>query len=90
MNTTERLVAIICDNSELDSEDIKPDSHLFEDLELDSLDFVDITFAIDQEFAVTVPIEDWMQAIENGAEAAEFFTFGKLLSFIEKQVDTAA
>jgi acyl carrier protein len=38
---------------------IKPESHAIDDLGIDSLDFLDIAFAIDKAFGIKMPLEKW-------------------------------
>jgi len=38
---------------------ITPDSHAINDLGIDSLDFLDIAFAIDKAFGIKLPLEQW-------------------------------
>ena len=42
-------------------ETIKPESHAINDLGIDSLDFLDIAFAIDKAFGIKMPLEQWTQ-----------------------------
>ena len=50
--TFENVADIIADTSEIDRDAITPDSHTIDDLGIDSLDFLDIVFAIDKEFDI--------------------------------------
>jgi len=43
---------------ELDAEDLTPDAHLMNDLEIESLDFVDIVVIIEKDFGFKVKNED--------------------------------
>jgi len=43
---------------ELDQEDLTPDAHLMDDLEIESLDFVDIVVIIEKDFGFKVKNED--------------------------------
>jgi acyl carrier protein len=43
---------------ELDAEDLTPEAHLMNDLEIESLDFVDIVVIIEKDFGFKVKNED--------------------------------
>lgn len=74
MSTTfDRLADIIAENTDVDRGDIMPDSHLTEDLGLDSIDMFDVTFAIDKAFDVEVPVEEWTDRVEKGEQSAEHY-----------------
>lgn len=47
----ERAFAIISEQLRVPSEDVKPAAHLLDDLKADSLDLVDLTIAIEEEFS---------------------------------------
>ena len=50
MSTFETIANIIAESCSIDRETIKPESNIIEDLGVDSLDFLDVNFAIDKEF----------------------------------------
>ncbi len=56
-NTFDIVAEIIADTSEIPVEDITPESHTIDDLGIDSLDFLDIVFAVDKEFGIKIPLE---------------------------------
>ena len=64
--TFEKVAKIIADTSEIDIDTITPESHTIDDLGIDSLDFLDIVFAIDKEFGIKVPLEKWTQEVNDG------------------------
>ncbi len=64
--TFEKVAKIIADTSEIDINTITPESHTIDDLGIDSLDFLDIVFAIDKEFGIKVPLEKWTQEVNDG------------------------
>lgn len=53
-----KINAFLIDEFELAEEQIQPDARLKEDLEIESLDFVDIAVAIEQEFGFKVVGEE--------------------------------
>ena len=83
----DRIADIIAENSEVERDKILPDSHVINDLGIDSLDFLDIVFAIDKAFGIKVPVEAWTQEVNAGkAEAEHYFVMGNLAKRIEELV----
>ncbi|MDO5712814.1 MAG: acyl carrier protein [Tissierellia bacterium] len=58
MNHYEKLKDLIAENLGCDKEDISKETNLVEDLEADSLDIVELTMAIEEEFGVAIEDED--------------------------------
>ncbi len=52
--TFDKVADIIAETSEIDRATITPESHTIDDLGIDSLDFLDIVFAIDKEFGIKI------------------------------------
>jgi acyl carrier protein len=69
--TFEKVADIIADTSEIERDSITPESHTIDDLGIDSLDFLDIVFAIDKEFGIKIPLEQWTQDVNDGKVATE-------------------
>jgi acyl carrier protein len=85
--TFDRVADIIAENSEVPRDNIKPDSHVTEDLGIDSLDFLDIVFAIDKAFGIKVPVEKWTQEVNAGDKPAEhYFVMKNLADRIDELV----
>ncbi len=83
-STFDKVADIISDTSEIPREDIKPESHTIDDLGIDSLDFLDIVFAIDKEFGIKIPLESWTQEVNDGkASTEEYFVMKNLCSKID-------
>ncbi|ATR20887.1 Acyl carrier protein [Roseomonas mucosa] len=83
----ERIADIIAANSEVPRDKITPDSHVIDDLGIDSLDFLDIVFAIDKEFGIKVPVEKWTQDVNAGtAPAEQYFVMKNLAARVEELV----
>lgn len=83
-DTFDKVAEIIADTSEIDRETISVDSNTVDDLGIDSLDFLDIVFAIDKEFGIKVPLEQWTQDINDGKAAAEdYFVMKNLCAKID-------
>jgi len=90
-STFETVAEIIASTSDVPIENIKPESHIMKDLGVDSLAFLDIGFEIDQRFSIRMPIEDWMQEVNQGdADSAEYFVVGKLCGRIDDLIANRA
>ena len=89
--TYERVAEIIASNSEVPRDKITPESHVTEDLGIDSLDFLDIVFAIDKAFGIKVPVEKWTQEVNAGDRPAEhYFVMKNLAARIDDLVAAKA
>ena len=65
MSTTfDKVAEIIAETCDIPRENIKPESHAINDLEIDSLDFLDIAFAIDKAFGIKLPL----RAVDPGSQ----------------------
>lgn len=70
----EKIVKILCEQFELDGEEINADTSLVEELEIDSLDLVDLVMTVEDDFGIELPDE----ALE------EIVTVGDLVNYIEE------
>jgi len=70
-STFDKVADIIAETSEIDRDTITPDSHTIDDLGIDSLDFLDIVFAIDKAFGIKIPLEQWTQEVNEGKVPTE-------------------
>ena len=52
------IIAILSDVSGVDEQEIKPDTDLAKDLEIDSIKAIEITVAIEKKFKISVRDED--------------------------------
>jgi acyl carrier protein len=78
------IIAEVCD---IDRGTIRPESHTINDLGIDSLDFLDVTFAIDKRFGIKMPIETWMQDINEGKVSVDdYFILSNLCQRIDELV----
>ncbi|MBB3949520.1 MULTISPECIES: acyl carrier protein [Aureimonas] len=84
-STFDRVADIISETSEIDRSQITPESHTIDDLGIDSLDFLDIVFAIDKEFGIKIPLETWTQRVNDGqASTEEYFVMKNLVAKIDE------
>ena len=65
----------------------RPESHAINDLGIDSLDFLDIAFAIDKAFGIKLPLEQWTQEVNDGkATTDQYFVLKNLCARIDELV----
>ena len=88
MTTTFEAVAeIISDTSDIPLDEITPEKNAFTDLGIDSLDFLDIAFAIDKNFGIKIPLEKWTEELnDNKASVDEYFVLSKLCDRIDELI----
>ena len=85
--TFEAVAEIISDTSDIPLEEITPEKNAFTDLGIDSLDFLDIAFAIDKNFGIKIPLEKWTEELnENKASVDEYFILSKLCDRIDELI----
>jgi acyl carrier protein len=83
--TFDKVADIIAETSEIDRDTITPESHTIDDLGIDSLDFLDIVFAIDKEFGIKIPLEQWTQEVNEGkVSTEEYFVLKNLCAKIDE------
>ena len=74
MNTFEKVKEILLENLGCSEEEVKMDSNLIEDLGGDSLDIVELSLVLEDEFDTTVEDEDF----------EELQTVGDIVEYIER------
>jgi len=72
----EKVNKFLVDELEIDSELIQPDANMKDDLDIDSLDFVDIAVLVEKTFSFTINAEDLMNV----------HTIGEFYDYIETKV----
>jgi len=83
-STFDTVAGIIAETCDIPVEKIKPESHAINDLGIDSLDFLDIAFAIDQAFGIKLPLEQWTQEVNDGkATTEQYFVLDNLCARID-------
>jgi len=86
-STFETVADIIAEICDIPREKISPESHVIDDLGIDSLDFLDVAFAIDQAFGIKMPLEKWVQEINDGkATTEQYFVLEKLCTRIDELI----
>jgi acyl carrier protein len=88
MSSTFDIVAqVIAETSDVPLADIKPEAHAIDDLGIDSLDFLDIVFALDKKFGIKIPLEKWTQEVNKGnASVEDYFVLKNLCARIDELV----
>jgi len=82
--TFETVAQVINETSDIPLEEIKPESHAIDDLGIDSLDFLDIVFALDKRFGVKIPLEAWTKEVNDGSASVEdYFVLSNLCARID-------
>jgi acyl carrier protein len=90
-STFDTVANIISETCDIPRETIKPESHAIDDLGIDSLDFLDIAFAIDKAFGIKMPLEKWTQEINEGkATTSQYFVLNNLSERIDALVAAKA
>jgi acyl carrier protein len=86
-STFDKVADIIAETCDIPREEIKPESHAIDDLNIDSLDFLDIAFAIDKAFGIKLPLEQWTQEVNDGkASTEQYFVLKNLSGHIDQLV----
>jgi acyl carrier protein len=83
-STFETVAKIIAETCDIPREKITAQSHAIDDLGIDSLDFLDIAFAIDKAFGIKLPLEQWTQEVNEGkASTEQYFVLENLCARID-------
>jgi acyl carrier protein len=86
-STFDKVAEIIAETCDIPRERITPESHAINDLDIDSLDFLDVAFAIDKAFGIKLPIEQWTQEVNDGkATTEQYFVLKNLSTQIDQLI----
>lgn len=86
-STFETVAGIISETCDIPREKIRPESHAINDLGIDSLDFLDVAFAIDKAFGIKMPLEQWTQDVNEGKVSSDqYFVMKDLCANIDALV----
>lgn len=86
-STFETVADIISEICDIPRENIAPESHAIDDLGIDSLDFLDVAFAIDKAFDIKMPLEKWIQDVNDGkATTEQYFVMQNLCARIDELI----
>ncbi|EDZ63532.1 acyl carrier protein [Sulfurimonas gotlandica GD1] len=67
----DKIVSVLVEEFEVDSDDINVDANLFTDLELDSLDAIDLMVTLDKELGIEIKTEE-MKDIRTVKDVCDF------------------
>ncbi len=73
----EKVKKIICEQLDVDEEDVVPEASFVDDLGADSLDQVELIMAMEEEFGISIPDED----------AEKIVTVQDAIDYIEKALE---
>lgn len=83
-DTVAEIIAEICD---IPRDQITPESHVTEDLGVDSLGFLDAVFTVDQRFGIRIPLEDWTQEVNEGkVRGSRYFVLKNFCAEVDKLI----
>jgi acyl carrier protein len=83
-STFETVADIISTTCDIPLEEITPESNAMEDLGIDSLDFLDVAFAIDKAFKIKIPLASWSEELQAGdANVEDYFLLKNLCARID-------
>ena len=86
-STFDTVANIIAETCDIPRDKIKPESHAINDLGIDSLDFLDIVFALDKKFGIKIPLERWTEEVNEGrASVDDYFVLKNLCARIDELV----
>ena len=78
----EEIILNQCDLEDLNISEIKASDSLMGDLGIDSIDFLEIVFEIEDKFGIKIPMEEWMQQVSTGDNPSSKENF-KMQTFVE-------
>lgn len=64
--TVEKIILQYCDTADLGIERIEDDMSLTQELGVDSVDFLDIVFEIEDTYKIQFPLEEWSASAPGG------------------------
>ena len=90
-STFDTVADIIAETCDIPRASITPESHAINDLGIDSLDFLDVAFAIDKAFGIKMPLEQWTAEVNEGKVSSDnYFVLKGLCANIDALVAAKA
>jgi acyl carrier protein len=78
-----KIAEIIADRAGVQVGDIHAEINVLSGLGIDSITLLDVTYDIDREFGITLPVERWMDQVNSGeASLGDFFVFKNLVGHV--------
>jgi acyl carrier protein len=91
VQTLEAVSQMLSEVCEVEASLIRPEANIVDELNVDSLAFLDLTYEIDKKFGIKLPVQDWVEAVNRGAASpAEFFELRSLVAHIDRLVAESA
>ncbi len=86
-STFDTVAQVITETSDIPLSEISPEAHAIDDLGIDSLDFLDIVFALDKKFGIKIPLEAWTKEVNEGSASVEdYFVLKNLCTRIDELI----
>jgi acyl carrier protein len=82
--TTASIQQIISDVCDIPRDSITPGVHLIDELGIDSVDFLDIVHEINKQYSISLPVEEWAEAVGKGEPSERYFILERLVENVEK------
>ncbi len=84
-STYETVAGFISEICDIPRDKITPESHVTEDLHVDSLDFLDAIFNIEKTYGISIPLEEWTQQVNEGkVKGSHYFVLKNFCAEIDK------
>lgn len=85
------LVNAIVEVCGIDPSDITEDKHIIDDLGVDSIDFLDITYELDKKYNIKIPVDNWVALInENVARSEDYFVVKSFIDQVGRLIKEAS
>lgn len=82
--TVAESISEICD---IPLDKVTPESHVTEDLGVDSLDFLDAVFNVERTYDISIPLEEWTQQVNDGTvKGSRYFVLKNFCAEIDKLI----
>jgi acyl carrier protein len=90
-STFEMIAGFISEICDVPRNKITPESHITEDLGVDSLDFLDAIFNVERTYEISIPLEKWTQEVNDGTvKGSRYFTMKNFCAEIDKLIASNA
>lgn len=88
-STFETVAGFISEICDVPRDKITPESHVTEDLAVDSLDFLDAIFNIERTYEISIPLEEWTQEVNGGTvRGSRYFVLKNFCAEVDKLIAT--
>ncbi|KTT63889.1 hypothetical protein NS383_17590 [Pseudomonas oryzihabitans] len=85
------VVSTLTSICKVPAEHIEPTTNLFSDLGIDSVDFLDAVYCIDDHYGIRLPVGQWMSAVNEGnATLADHFVMEHFVAAIAERAAAPA